>query len=458
MSGENLDKEGLNYLLKHLPTAYPANGGNAATVNGHSVNADVPSNAKFTDTTYSAFVKSGSSAKEGLVPKPSTTAGTTKYLREDGTWTVPPDTNTTYSNFVKSGSGAKSGLVPAPSTTAGTSKYLREDGTWQTPPNTTYSDMKGATVSAAGTHGLVPAPSAGKQESFLRGDGAWDLPANISNPNLLDNPDFKINQRGVSSISSAIGVDRWYGNYTVDSTGVKWGPGHYFLQQTFDRSWFAGFNGKQLTFSMSMNGTVYSGTITLAQNASSLMYDTAQFVDVGGLHVDIYSPDAVRNPFLRIFGDSNGEHIEWVKLELGDKATPFVPPHPSLELLKCQRYYWRTPENPNTHYKPSIMVLYKIVQNPKQACFIPSLHASVRMAGFPIAKVNGAALGETVSLRSTDNGLVVSGSLAYDIRFSLCHDGLVSFGVTMDSIPNNLPDLLGTFFEADIELISNPEI
>ena len=40
-------------------------------------------------------------------------------------------------NFVKSGSGASAGLVPAPSTTAGTSKYLREDGTWVIPPNTT---------------------------------------------------------------------------------------------------------------------------------------------------------------------------------------------------------------------------------------------------------------------------------------------------------------------------------
>lgn len=57
------------------------------------------------------------------------------------------NTNTTYSNFVKSGSGAKAGLVPAPSTTAGTSKYLREDGTWQTPPNTTYSN---ATTTTAG--------------------------------------------------------------------------------------------------------------------------------------------------------------------------------------------------------------------------------------------------------------------------------------------------------------------
>ena len=54
------------------------------------------------------------------------------------------DTNTTYSNFVKSGSGAKSGLVPAPSTTAGTTKYLREDGTWTAPPNTTYSSKSAA--------------------------------------------------------------------------------------------------------------------------------------------------------------------------------------------------------------------------------------------------------------------------------------------------------------------------
>lgn len=60
---------------------------------------------------------------------------------------TPPTTNTTYSNFVKSGSGAAAGLVPAPSTTAGTTKYLREDGTWQVPPNTTYS---AATTSANG--------------------------------------------------------------------------------------------------------------------------------------------------------------------------------------------------------------------------------------------------------------------------------------------------------------------
>ena len=33
-----------------IPTTLPADGGNADTVNGHTVNADVPANAKFTDT------------------------------------------------------------------------------------------------------------------------------------------------------------------------------------------------------------------------------------------------------------------------------------------------------------------------------------------------------------------------------------------------------------------------
>ena len=79
--------------LSNKPTSLPANGGNAATVNGLTVQTAVPANAVFTDTTYSNFVKSGSSAKAGLVPAPSTTAGTTKYLREDCTWAEVTATN-----------------------------------------------------------------------------------------------------------------------------------------------------------------------------------------------------------------------------------------------------------------------------------------------------------------------------------------------------------------------------
>ena len=36
--------------ITDFPNSLPANGGNADTVNGHTVNSDVPANAKFTDT------------------------------------------------------------------------------------------------------------------------------------------------------------------------------------------------------------------------------------------------------------------------------------------------------------------------------------------------------------------------------------------------------------------------
>jgi len=51
---------------------------------------------------------------------------------------------------------------------------------WGADNNTTYGNMAGATSSAAGQSGLVPAPAAGKQSSYLRGDGTWATPTNTT--------------------------------------------------------------------------------------------------------------------------------------------------------------------------------------------------------------------------------------------------------------------------------------
>ena len=48
---------------ERLTNARPANGGNADTVNGHTVNADVPADAVFTDTTY----EPATSSTDGLM-------------------------------------------------------------------------------------------------------------------------------------------------------------------------------------------------------------------------------------------------------------------------------------------------------------------------------------------------------------------------------------------------------
>lgn len=91
--------------------------------------------------------------------------------------TVPADavfTDTTYSDMVGATINAdgEDGLVPAPSK-GEANRYLRSDGSWSVPPDTTYDVMKGATSSTDGAIGLVPAPSAGQEEKFLRGDGTW---------------------------------------------------------------------------------------------------------------------------------------------------------------------------------------------------------------------------------------------------------------------------------------------
>ena len=69
----------------------------------------------------------------------------------------------------------KAGLVPAPAAGKQTS-FLRGDGTWVVPANTTYAAMTGATTSAAGKAGLAPAPAAGAATRYLRSDGTWQVP------------------------------------------------------------------------------------------------------------------------------------------------------------------------------------------------------------------------------------------------------------------------------------------
>jgi hypothetical protein len=58
------------------------------------------------------------------------------------------------------------------------------------------STMGAASSSAAGTAGIVPAPDAGKQESFLRGDGTWVVPTNTDTKVKVtaktDNVNYKI--------------------------------------------------------------------------------------------------------------------------------------------------------------------------------------------------------------------------------------------------------------------------
>lgn len=141
--------------LSDVPTSLPANGGNADTVNNYTVNANVPSDAVFTDTTY--------------------------------------DNATT----------TKSGLMSA------TDKSKLDD----------IDIMTGATSSASGTSGLVPAPASGKQSSYLRGDGTWAVPTNTDTKvtNTL-NTTAKAYVTGTTSSSTNTGTQVFDTGVYLDTT------------------------------------------------------------------------------------------------------------------------------------------------------------------------------------------------------------------------------------------------
>lgn len=115
-----------------------------------------------------------------------TTSGRSYKLQVDASgnafvdvpWT---DTNTTYGVV---GANGSTGLVKNGSTVTSASGYtacpIVSGVPYYKDTNTTYANMKAATASAAGAAGLVPAPAAGKQTSFLRGDGTWVVPTNTT--------------------------------------------------------------------------------------------------------------------------------------------------------------------------------------------------------------------------------------------------------------------------------------
>ena len=107
----------------------------------------------------------------GLVPAP--TAGKqASFLRGDGQWVVPTDTKYTAATSVTTETVGATGVV-------GTStNYARQDHVHTMP-----GAFGAATSSAAGTAGFVPAPAAGKQASFLRGDGQWVVPTDTNTHN-----------------------------------------------------------------------------------------------------------------------------------------------------------------------------------------------------------------------------------------------------------------------------------
>ena len=166
----------------------------------------------------------------------------------------------------------------------------------------------------------------------------------FSNPNLLINPDFKINQRGATSYTSAVAqtikvvysVDRWslYGHsLTVNSDkSVTITPTTYSdgaLIQNLETP----VDG-DITVQVYAVGV--SGTATVSVGPS----DGSSTTEIGtlknGLNTFTFSK-GIKRLVIRV--KSGTLTLKYAKVEKGTVATSFVAPNPAEELVKCKQFY-----------------------------------------------------------------------------------------------------------------------
>ena len=173
-----------------------------------------------------------------------------------------------------------------------------------------------------------------------------------SGKNELDNPDFRINQRGQAEYTSGYTVDRWYspgkcsaapisGGVKLTSTVTASSTTHAFWQD-FE------FPLPPEKYTLSLKAADVTGvwaarirTVTAAGDYVDSYYTPRLQAGINSVTVDLPDSEYISAVSVSLnkgieIGDSLT--IEWMKLENGS-ATLFVHPDLATELEKCQRYY-----------------------------------------------------------------------------------------------------------------------
>ena len=175
----------------------------------------------------------------------------------------------------------------------------------------------------------------------------------LSGKNDLDNPDFRVNQRGQNEYSTGYTVDRWYspgkcsaapisGGVKLTSTVTASSTTHAFWQN-FE---FPLPPGK---YTLSLKAADVTGvwaarirTVTAAGDYVDSYYTPRLQAGINSVTVDLSDSEyisAVSIGFNKGTEAGNSLKLAWAKLEGGSLATPFVPPDYAAELAKCQRFY-----------------------------------------------------------------------------------------------------------------------
>ena len=283
--------------------------------------------------------------------------GTNAWLRNDGTATV-------YASTAPGVTAGADGVVSIPAGQAAAiygacgAVYLLGTGSVQL-VGSDYTACPFKTSAQGGGSGADSVARAAIEAHAGNADihvtaaekSAWD---GLSNPNLLINPDFRVNQRGQNEYSTGYTVDRWYistdkckaapetNGIRLTATATLTSNTHAFWQNNE----FPLPPGK---YTLSLKAADVTGvwaarirTVTAAGDYVDSYYTLALREGVNKVSVDL--PDgeyisAVSIGFNKGTEAGNSLKLAWAKLEGGSLATPFVPPDYAAELAKCQRFY-----------------------------------------------------------------------------------------------------------------------
>lgn len=149
----------------------------------YTIATSVPSNAVFTDTKVTSvdnhYKPANGTTLIGTAGSPVTaggkvvtgiTADSSGHITDIITGTIPAAP--TLSGLGGVGTINASGTAPLTLSASKSSTTVTISGS--------VAEMTAATSNTAGAAGIVPAPAAGKQASFLRGDGTWAVPTNTN--------------------------------------------------------------------------------------------------------------------------------------------------------------------------------------------------------------------------------------------------------------------------------------
>ena len=179
---------------------------------------------------------------------------------------------------------------------------------------------------------------------------AEDVAGMVSGENLLRNPHLGINQRGQAEYTATVRsdhtLDGWQAYLTQSATtgsctitptenGVvidNQTNGSVVFFQRLEN--YKTLFGKDISVSARVNNAVISATGQPTDSTGRQVSSTAEWGGIG-----YYVSAGAYAQAELIITAGNTVSVEWAKLELGTHATPFTPPEPATELLKCQRYY-----------------------------------------------------------------------------------------------------------------------